>query len=491
MYSKAMFRPTPHKRTENVTRIRFMTTLLWFQRDLRINGNPALAWAIQQEKPVIAVYLHSPEEDAPWAPGAASRWWLHHSLEKLRDDLSSRHNITLHFLCANSVQSIPRIALACSAESVVWTNRHEPFRLDKEIIIAQELKKQNIQVKRFNDGLLSHPETFLTESKKTPYKVFTPFYKRLRREFVWPDPDMAINESDWKCAECSNTHFESVELQQLGLLDDHTWHMKLHGYWIPGEQNAHDRLEEFINSALADYPRQRDYPAINGTSNLSTSLHFGEISPQQIIRELAPLIEFADDSTANAAESFLRQLIWREFARYILLHFPHTAEQPMNPKFSSSFWERDSGKLEKWQRGNTGIPIIDAGMRQLWETGWMHNRVRMLVASLLTKNLGIAWQDGAAWFWETLVDADLANNTMGWQWVAGCGVDAAPYFRIFNPYTQTERFDPELHYVKYWNTTNLQNKSLKPIIDISTSRIHALEKYDRLIKAQSNDRRLT
>ncbi|TNF92407.1 MAG: deoxyribodipyrimidine photo-lyase [Gammaproteobacteria bacterium] len=458
-----------------------MTTLLWFQRDLRTQNNPALAWAIEQEKPIVAVYLHSPEEDAPWASGASSRWWLHHSLQKLRIDLS-QHNVKLQFLIANSIENIPKLAAACNADTVVWTNRHEPYRDKCESTIVQELFQRGIDVRRFNDGILAKPDQFLTESKNTPYKVFTPFYKRLRKELDLSGSNQIRIRHGWKSAASSHVFSDAVELEQLDLLGDHPWHQKLHQYWTPGELNAQKRLDDFLNGTLDAYAARRDLPAVNGTSTLSPYLVFGEINPQQIISALVPLIEFADNSTANAAESFLRQLIWREFARYVLRHFPHTATKPMNQKFSQSFWKNNNHQLERWQRGNTGIPIIDAGMHQLWETGWMHNRVRMLVASLLTKNLGIPWQDGARWFWDTLVDADLANNTMGWQWVAGCGVDAAPYFRVFNPHTQTKRFDPELHYVKRWRKFDTVDESIEPMIDVVASRSQALERYNQLIR---------
>jgi deoxyribodipyrimidine photo-lyase len=460
-----------------------MSTVLWFQRDLRIENNPALDWAIARNRPIIAVYIHSPDEDMPWAPGAASSWWLYHSLEKLRSGLAAR-NIKLFFFKANSVESIPAIAQLSNANVVSWTNRHEPSRRECESRIEKQLQKDGVKVKRFRDEILHHPESFLTESQNTPYKVFTPFYKRLRRELDLTSITLSTSDPEWRSPDANHSFHDAVELEQLGLLDHHPWHHKLHRYWVPGESNAHERLDHFLDDALEEYGEKRDFPSIEGTSSLSPYLHFGEISPSHILNALAPLIEFGDSNSAKAAESFFRQLVWREFARYILHHFPQTTNEPMNRKFTQSFWKNDSDKLEHWQRGETGIPIVDAGMQQLWETGWMHNRVRMLVASLLTKNLGIAWQDGARWFWDTLVDADLANNSMGWQWVAGCGVDAAPYFRVFNPYTQAERFDPEHRYIKRWNKISQENEPRLPMVDVASSRNSALEKYNRLIRTQ-------
>ena len=458
-------------------------TLLWFQRDLRIEDNPALAWAVKRGNPVIAVYAHSPDEDAPWQPGAASRWWLHQSLQRLSKDLS-HYGIELRLFSANSVEKIPRLAEACSADAVVWTNRHEPRRIELESTIDRILHERGITVRRFRDELLGVPDRYLTATKHTPYKVFTPFSQRLRRELDLSQPCHEDIPPRWKSQPASCLLADALKLDQLNLLDDHPWHQKLHEHWSPGEQDAMRRLEHFVEQVLEDYPVQRDFPAEAGTSTLSPHLAFGEISPWRIVNALAPLIEFGEVAAADAAESFLRQLIWREFARYILWHFPETATEPMDKRFTPAFWKMNDARLRDWQRGNTGIAIIDAGMHQLWETGWMHNRVRMLVASLLTKNLGIPWQAGARWFWDTLVDADLANNSMGWQWVAGCGVDAAPYFRIFNPETQARRFDPDRRYVQQWPAPDRTPRPPEPVIDLAVSRDDALERYNRFVRGR-------
>jgi len=458
-----------------------MTTLLWFQHDLRLKDNAAFNHALLQGGHIIAVYIHSPQEDAPWAAGAASRWWLHHSLVRLQDELQ-RLDIELQFFHGESRKLIPELADFYHVTTVTWTGRHEPQRRTHEQAITASLELQNIDVKTFTDELLSQPDQFLTRTGQTPYRVFTPFYKRLRAELQLTPQGPTEPPSTRQTSIRIDKHAEALQLDQLQLPDIHQWHNKLHSFWTPGEAGASYRLNEFIDNTLRAYPDQRDYPAISGTSGLSAHLHFGEISPAQILDALTPLIEFGDARLRRAAEVFLRQLIWREFTRYILFHYPETTTEPMNKKFTSAFWITDPDGLKDWQQGKTGIPIIDAGMRQLWETGSMHNRVRMLVASLLTKNMGVRWQYGAQWFWETLVDADLANNTMGWQWVAGCGVDAAPYYRIFNPETQTKRFDARHGYITHWLKPHEVKQPKAISIRLAADRQHALDRYNNMIR---------
>ncbi|MCW9046590.1 MAG: DNA photolyase family protein, partial [Gammaproteobacteria bacterium] len=314
------------------------------------------------------------------------------------------------------------------------------------------------------------------------YRVFTPFYKKLRSELNLYNFHTNNNKHIKSLDTPTVLEKNSLTLDQLNLLDHHPWHEKLHNFWSPGEKKASQALDDFINDSLFNYQSERDIPELDGTSRLSAHLHYGEISVQQIITQLVPLIEMQGGNIAQQAEVFLRQLIWREFARYTLWHFPETSTQPMNPKFTKRFWKTDRVNLEKWQQGKTGIPIIDAGMKQLWGSGTMHNRVRMLVASLLTKNMGISWQQGANWFWDTLVDADLANNTMGWQWVAGCGVDAAPFYRIFNPETQAKKFDKQGYYINRWLDKPSSMKPSQPVVDLATSRANALDRYNNIIR---------
>ena len=456
-----------------------MNTLIWFQHDLRIHDHPGLEYAIKQRKPIIAIYIYSPEEDSPWSDGAASRWWLHNSLQKHAEQLETL-NIKLHYFKADSVEEIHQLTQVNQIDTVIWTNRHEPHRNTLENKLEQKLSDDKIEVKRFKDELLSNPDLFLTASKQTPYRVFTPFYRKLRRELTLSTLLPLTDVSNYKNPDTSVLSKDSLDLQQLQLLDANHWHNKLHSHWSPGETEAQQKLEHFVADLLIDYDEQRNFPAIRGTSGLSPHLHFGEISPRQIVNTLAPLIDFEGGVIAQAAESYLRQLIWREFARYILWHFPETVNKPMNQKYKSSFWKTSNEQLAQWQQGKTGFTIIDAGMRELWQSGSMHNRVRMLTASLLTKNMGIDWQQGARWFWDTLVDADLANNTMGWQWVAGCGVDAAPYFRIFNPETQAIKFDKQQHYRTQWLRTT--TPALLPVIELTQSREDALYRYSKFIK---------
>lgn len=457
-----------------------MNTLIWFQRDLRIHDNPLLDWAIQQGKPIIAIYIYSPEEDYPWSEGAASRWWLHHSLVKLSEDLASL-NITLRFFKANSVETLNELTDELQISAIGWTNRVEPNRVACENKIEQQLNTKQISVKRFNSGLLQKPYDFLTKSSNTAYKVFTPFYRKLRSELDFSELFTSNHKAKSIKKPATKHHFKTgLSIDQLGLLDEHQWHNKLHKYWTTGEQAAYHKLDDFVDNQLCDYLSQRDYPAETATSVLSPHLHFGEISPHQVLASLLPLIIEGNAKSAEAAEGFLRQVIWREFARYILLHFPHTASKSMNEKYKPSFWSKNKSNLLKWQQGKTGIALVDAGMKQLWETGTMHNRVRMLVASLLTKNMGIAWQHGAEWFWDTLVDADLANNSMGWQWVAGCGVDAAPYFRVFNPETQAKKFDADHLYQSQW--LGIDYSADTPIVDLDSSRKDALARYNKYIR---------
>ena len=459
-----------------------MTTIVWFQRDLRVSCNPALNLALQGDEPIVAVYVHSPQEDFPWQPGAASRWWLHHSLQALARDLE-RLGIRLQFFKANSLDLIPRIAADYGASSVLWTERHEPFRRDCESVLESGLKRHGVEVVRFRDELLTNPDQFLTTGKSSPYRVFTPFYKRLRKQLQF---ETLLTSERRASKQKPAPHSEALTLHQLGLLDSFPWHEKLGRYWAPGEASALQRLQDFVENHLRSYPEQRDFPSSAGTSSLSPHLHFGEISPRQIVSALQPYIQLDMNGLSRAAEAWLRQLIWREFSRYVLRHFPTTPTESMDGRFEADFWNNDEESLGRWQRGETGIAIVDAGMRQLWETGWMHNRVRMLTASLLTKNLGIDWRAGAEWFWETLVDADLANNTMGWQWVAGCGVDAAPYFRLFNPLVQAKRFDPDQVYIRRWVTPSNQETIVKPIVDLTDSRNQALERYRHTIQSRRN-----
>lgn len=420
------------------------TTILWFRQDLRLDDNPALVAAVARGRPVIPVFIWDPGADGGWPPGAASRCWLHWSLGRL-DAALRKAGSGLVFRTGNALDTLLELVAHCSADTVFWNRRYEPAAVAVEKDVAAALHANHVVANSFNTSLLFEPWTVRTRSGG-PYQVFTPFYRACLSLSEPPRPVAAPQKlappSRWP---------KSLSLDALGLLPRQAWMRRIEREWDCGEAAAQARLEAFLRQALADYPESRDRPDVAGTSRFSPHLHFGELSPRRVWHRLDRVLDGKGPaSLRKAAEAFRRQLVWREFAYHLLFHFPRTATSSLKETFERFPWRDDRQALIAWQRGRTGYPIIDAGMRQLWQTGWMHNRVRMLVGSFLVKDLFIPWQAGARWFWDTLVDADLANNTLGWQWVAGCGADAAPYFRIFNPVGQGERFDPEGTYVRRW-----------------------------------------
>ncbi len=427
--------------------------IVWIRRDLRVSDNPALFNASKQECPVIPVFIWSPDEEGDWPNGSASNWWLHHSLISLQRAFN-KYDANLILREGNSVEQLTQIAKATGASAVYWNTRYEPAGAEVDKNVADHLKTVGLEVRTFASHLLHQPDVVKTGSGK-PYQVFTPFWKNLQRhlEVAAPFPAPATLLSTNK-----TTGLQSISVDELALLPAINWDADFYEAWKPGEQAAQQRLEVFVDEILPGYPTSRDIPSLDGTSRMSPHLHFGEISPRQIWHVVSKQI--THPGLAEAAECYLRELAWREFSYHLTHHFPQTALQNLRPAFDEFEWHNNNEWLRRWQEGTTGYPIVDAGMRQLWTTGWMHNRVRMIVASFLTKHLLIAWQEGAKWFWDTLVDANLANNTMGWQWSAGSGADAQPYFRIFNPMTQSERFDPKGLYIKKW-VPELQNLPTK------------------------------
>lgn len=454
------------------------TSILWFRRDLRIHDNAALDWACENSATVIPVYIHSPDEESPWSPGGASRWWLHHSLNSLQKKLTD-NGLKLHFFSGSSEDVIMKIIEETGADALAFNRLYESHLFDRDLAVEKKFSDK-VEVVSFDSGLFFPPGTVLN-NQHLPYRVFTPFYKKIRPLLV---PDYSDNTVVGKFKANNKVSLSSEQsLQSLDLLDDHAWHENLSLHWNPGEDNAFQLLDAFIEDAVGHYDNERDIPSVEATSRLSPYLHFGEITPQQILIAIWPLLEGGCDAkTMQSAEVFLKQLIWREFAHNVLWHFPETATQPMNRRYKKTFWRSSKADYVAWTKGETGIPIIDAGMKQLWQTGWMHNRVRMIVSSFLTKNLGINWLHGANWFWDTLVDADLANNSLGWQWVAGCGVDAAPYYRVFNPATQTKRFDSKLKYVNAWLPEHTELDYPQPMVDLVSSREDALLRYKQNIR---------
>lgn len=417
--------------------------IVWFRQDLRMADHPALDWAARRGGPVIPVYCWAPEEEGDWPPGAASRWWLHFSLNMLDGDLRAR-GTRLTLRRGPSLEALCALGRETGCRAVCWNRRYEPAAAARDALVADALASAGWEVKIFNGSLLLDPTEVYTGQGK-PYQVFTPFWKAVRAR------DAGALLSAPERIRGPKKAPDSLALGSLGLKPVVDWAQGLRETWTPGAAGADAALAAFLEEALVDYPEQRDIPGVRGTSRLSPHLHFGEISSRAAlfrVQELAALD--SAPGLVRGAEALLRQLYWREFAHYLLHHFPHTPSAPLRPAFGRFPWMADPEGLRTWQRGQTGYPLVDAGMRELWRTGWMHNRVRMVAASFLVKHLLISWQEGARWFWDTLVDADLANNTFGWQWSAGCGADAAPYFRIFNPAAQEKRFDADGAYVRRW-----------------------------------------
>jgi deoxyribodipyrimidine photo-lyase len=434
-----------------------VTSIVWFRQDLRLADNPALHAAVKRSEPVIPVYVWSPEDEGDWPLGAASRWWLHQSLKALDEALRKRGSRLL-LATGRAKDVLPKLAAKIGASAVYWSRRYEPAALECSADVEKALSAAKIETAAFNSSLLVEPNELLNLSGK-PYRVYTPYRRRLIRELV-PAPLLKAPTKmrappSWPAG---------VSLDSLALIPKIHWYAGIAKRWQPGEAGAHARLKRFLKHGLADYKHARDRPATDGTSGLSPHLHFGEIGPRQIWHALGP---------KGRASTFLHELIWREFAYHLLFHFPQTTTRPLRTEFARFPWKKSVKRLHAWQRGKTGVPMVDAGMRELWSTGVMHNRVRMIVGSYLVKNLLQPWQDGSRWFWDTLVDADLANNTLNWQWVAGCGADAAPYFRIFNPLTQRERFDPDGDYVRKW----VPKPGPEPLVDLRKSREAALDAY--------------
>lgn len=414
----------------------------WIRNDLRLADNPALMAAAAPNRPVIPLFIWSPDEEDEWPPGAAAEAWLHRSLEALARAYGAQGSRLL-YAQGDVEQVLNGLCRETGATAVYAAHRYEPAAQRQEAQVRDSLSHIGVDLHLFAGSVL-HPPAAIETNAGAPYQVFTPYYRRCQLEppppTPLPVPDPIPAPSTWP---------ESQTLSDLDLIPDHPWAAKVLAYWSPGEDGAHDALAAFLDGPIQEYGSGRDEPAEPGTSSISPHFHFGELSPRQVWHAVQARASSNTMDTA-ACESYIRQLYWREFAHHLLYHFPHTPDEPLKPLFRHFPWRNDGTALRRWQRGQTGFPFVDAGMRELWKTGWMHNRARMVVASFLVKDLRIHWREGAAWFWDTLVDADLANNTLGWQWVAGCGADAAPYFRIFNPVTQGKRFDAAGDYVRRW-----------------------------------------
>ncbi|MGH8031845.1 MAG: cryptochrome/photolyase family protein [Luteimonas sp.] len=415
--------------------------IVWFRRDLRLADNPALQVAIGEGYAPVCVYIHAPDEEGDWAPGEASDAWRHRSLKALDGDLRARGS-RLRLFVGPTLQTLRTIATACGAEAVFWNRRYEPAIEQRDTAIKQALRRDGLRARSFNGALLFEPWALATKTG-TPYKVFTPFWRAALAD--WRLPNRSEAPGDIAAVDDAPS---GIALDALNLAPALGWDRGFWQRWTPGEAGAHEALEVFVDGALRGYRVDRDRPDRIGTSRLSPHLHHGDIAPWRVAGRLQAE---RDATNATDIDALVRELGWREFAYHLLHHFPSTVDHNLNPKFDTFGWaQRNAKQLDAWRRGMTGVPIVDAGLRELWHSGWMHNRVRMIVASYLTKHLRQHWLLGARWFWDTLVDADLANNTLGWQWVAGTGADAAPYFRVFNPVTQAQKFDPGGSYIAHW-----------------------------------------
>jgi deoxyribodipyrimidine photo-lyase len=409
--------------------------IVWFRQDLRLSDNPALAAAVASDRPILALYIL--DEAGDWRLGGASRWWLHHSLTALAGSLAAL-GATLTLRRGPARDVLAELVAETGAGAVFWNRVYDPAGIARDTAIKTALESGGVAAASFNGGLLFEPWTVKTGAGG-PYKVFTAFWRAC---LSGPDVPPPLPPPVRIAAAAAR----SDDLADWSLRPTHPdWAGGLVEAWVPGEAGLQDRLQGFLEGPVADYGEGRDQPAKAGTSRLSPHLHFGEISPRQVWSATQAL---AGDT--SGAAKFLSEIGWREFSHHLLFHLPHMAKANLRPAFDGFPWRRDDRELRAWQTGATGYPIVDAGMRQLWASGWMHNRVRMIAASFLVKDLLADWRVGADWFWDTLVDADLANNSAGWQWVAGSGADAAPYFRVFNPVLQGEKFDPQGDYVRRW-----------------------------------------
>ena len=408
-------------------------TIVRFTEDLRLADNPALAAAVARDGAVVPVYILAPIEKGAWPLGSSARAWLERSLIALDADLRCRGS-RLTLAIGEPATVLAKIAKTTGADTIHAQRRWSPDPREADDATAAALRVGGIEYVRFGGSLL-HDPLRVTTASGTPYRVFTPFARRLfasAMQLELHDAPAHLTQPEHRpdSRDIAELHLTPVASSALST-------------WRPGEAGAIHRLHRFLQDPIARYDTDREIPGIPGTSRLSPHLRFGEIAPARVWAE-------AHATGGEAAEPFLRQLVWREFSWHLLAHFPQSIDDPLKPGFEFFPWSRDPEGLEAWEQGRTGFPVVDAGMRELVATGWMHNRVRMIAASVLTKDLLLPWQSGARYFWRHLFDADLADNTFGWQWVAGSGADAAPYFRVFNPTTQGERFDRDGAYVRRW-----------------------------------------
>jgi len=455
--------------------------IIWLRQDLRLSDNPALSHAVASGRPVVCLYLLDDVTPGAHRMGGASRWWLHHSLLALDAALKKKGGgLTLRH--GEAAKIIPALVKETGADSIVWNRCYEPFAVARDTALKTALTDQGITVESFNGALLAEPWELKTGGG-TPFRVYTPFLRALRAR---PEPAAPLRAP----AKIKFHAAKSDVLKSWKLLPTRPdWSEGFEG--TPGEDGAHEALYDFLDH-VSGYGTARDIPGKEGTSRLSPHLHFGEISPCQVWHAVRAR-EAAQDT-----EKFLSELGWRDFNHQLLFHNPHLPARAYDARFDGMKWRTSEKDFKAWSRGQTGVPIVDAGMRQLWQSGWMHNRVRMIVASFLIKHLMLDWRKGERWFWDTLVDADLANNAANWQWVAGSGADASPWYRIFNPVLQGEKFDPAGAYVRRfvpeladvpdkfihrpWDAPMPPANYPAPIVDLAAARDRALAAFKALPK---------
>jgi deoxyribodipyrimidine photo-lyase len=417
--------------------------IYWFRNDLRVDDLPGLAAALAAGGPVIPCYVLDDESPGQWRAGSASRWWLHHSLSSLQSDISDLGG-SLLLLSGDTREALPRLVADSGAAAVYCSRQYEPWAAQLEQDLHQRLSAGGVELRRYPGTLLFEPEAISNQSG-LPFRVFTPFWRSCRRLAPAACQPGPTAKAHWYRGTLPCEDLDDWALTPA----NPDWAADWHQWWQPGSEGARRKLQRFFAHGIEGYSEGRDHPSLDCTTRLSPHLHFGELSPRAVWH--AALSQAADSPALDSqVEKFLSELGWREFSYHLMHHFPDIPERAFNPSFAEFPWIEDDNKLRAWQRGQTGYPIVDAGMRELWQTGYMHNRVRMITASFLTKHLLIHWRQGAAWFWDTLLDADLANNSCSWQWVAGSGADAAPYFRIFNPILQGKKFDAGGDYLRRW-----------------------------------------
>ncbi len=467
----------------------------WFRQDLRCHDNPALHAAIAAGT-VIPIFIRDTQHAGEYDMGAASKWWLHHSLRALDAALG----YTLSFYQGDPQVILPELVKRLGVTTVTWNRCYEPWRVQRDAQIKTALKDAGVTVISENSALLWEPWQ-VNKEDGTPYKVFTPFYRKGCLHADAPREPLPYPKEQ---AQYQKDEVGAVTLDTLNLLPTKSWQDNVAKCWQVGEEGAQQCLNQFIHHGLRRYKDGRNEPAKPYVSRLSPHLHFGEISPNEVWHTIRNLEQDAH------TDHFCSELGWREFSYNLLYHNPDLPKKNLQSKFDAFPWNHNREHLRAWQKGLTGVPMVDAGMRELWQTGYMHNRVRMIVGSYLVKNLRIHWREGERWFWDCLVDADLANNSASWQWIAGCGADAAPYFRIFNPITQGQKFDPEGEYVRKYlpELSKLPNKFLFcpweapalvrqeagvklgedypfPVVDLKQSREEALAAFQSLKQGEA------